>query len=82
MTREDIKQKLIDATEPENLKDLNKSMELLSTEDLHMCLDTFESRKRADKTEKLIGLQVNKNNTIDVNMETPEGKFYGVSIIL
>lgn len=82
MTRDELKNNLLSVTKHENQQELKDSMELLNDQALHMCLNTFETRQGVNKAKCLIGLQVNKNNTVDVHMETIEGKFYGVSIML
>ncbi len=82
MERDEIIQKLRDIAKPSCLKDLEISAEQISTEHLNWCLNTIETREGVDKAKWLIGLQINTNNTIDVKMETNEGRFYGVSLVL
>lgn len=82
MTRDGLKNNLLSVTKPENHQELKNAMEMLTDQELHMCLNTFESKQGMNKAKCLIGLRVNKDNTVDVKMETIEGKYYGVTVIL
>ena len=61
--REELKKKLREVVKTENSRLLETQMELLSTENLILCLNCFESRENPDLN-KLVGLNFDEANKI------------------